>query len=91
MENFNQFCTGRLETLQQAIYLLLINNYISVPIDDYGVIPDELERIIEANKDYVSRKLNDRKPYWGMIYAHAAFQNPSGICLLPGQLNNMTL
>lgn len=55
-------------------------------MDDQGIIPDELEKVIEANKDYRPRELTDRKPYWGIIYALANFQNPRGMCLPPGQL-----
>ncbi len=63
-----------------------------VPMDDYGIIPDELEKILEANKDYRPRELTDRKPYWGILYALSVFQNPRGMCLPPGRLGvNMEL
>ena len=50
-------------------------------MDDQGIIPEELEKVIEANKDYRPRELTERKPYWGIIYVLANFQNPRGICL----------
>ena len=53
-------------------------------MDDQGIIPEELEKVIEANKDYRPRELTERKPYWGIIYVLANFQNPRGICLPPG-------
>ena len=61
-----------------------INEYSLVAMDDHGIIPDELEKVIEANKDYRPRELSDKKPYWGIIYALANFHNPRGMCLPPG-------
>ena len=54
-------------------------------MDDKGIIPDELEKVIEANKDYKPRELTDSKPYWGILYVLANYQNPRGMCLPPGQ------
>lgn len=57
---------------------------VIVPIDNLGVIPEELEKVIEANKNYKPRELTVRKPYWGILYVLANFQNPRGMCLPPG-------
>ena len=57
-----------------------------VAMDDNGIIPEELEKVIEANKDYKPRELTDKKPYWGIIYCLANFQNPRGMVLPPGEL-----
>ena len=53
-------------------------------MDDKGVIPEELERAIEANKDHRPRELSERKPYWALLYALTTFHNPRGISLPPG-------
>ena len=58
--------------------------YVTVPLDDSGIIPEELEKVIVANKDYRPRELTKKKPYWGMLYVLANFQNPRGMCLPPG-------
>ena len=54
-------------------------------MDDQGIIPEELEKVIEANKDYKPRELTDSRPYWGILYVLANFQNPRGMCLPPGR------
>ncbi len=56
----------------------------AVAMDDNGIIPAELEKVIEANKDYRPRELTERKPYWGILYCLANFHNPRGMCLPPG-------
>lgn len=58
-------------------------NVKAVPMDDSGIIPEELEKVIEANKNYKPRELTVRKPYWGILYVLANFQNPRGMCLPP--------
>ena len=60
-------------------------------MDDAGIIPEELEKVIEANKDYRPRQLTERKPYWGMLYVLASFQNPRGMCLPPGMYQSVCL
>ena len=54
-------------------------------MDDRGVIPEELEKILEANKDHKPRELTDRKPYWSLLYVLTTFHNPRGVCLPPGE------
>lgn len=54
-------------------------------MDDSGIIPEALEKVIEANKDYKPRELTERKPYWGILYVLANYQNPRGMCLPPGR------
>ena len=54
-------------------------------MDDIGVIPEELEKILEANKDHKPRELTERKPYWSLLYVLTTFHNPRGMCLPPGE------
>ena len=60
-----------------------VTKYI-VAMDEKGIIPEELEKVLESSKDYRPRELTDKKPYWGMLYTLANFQNPCGMCLPPG-------
>ena len=53
-------------------------------MDDKGIIPEELEKILEAKKDYKPRALTDNKPYWSILYVLSTFHNPCGMCLPPG-------
>ena len=53
-------------------------------MDENGIVPEELEKVIEANKDYRPREITEKKPYWGILYVLANFQNPRGMCLPPG-------
>ena len=55
-------------------------------MDDSGIIPEELEKVIEANKGHRPRELTERKPYWGVLYVLANYQNPRGMCLPPGMI-----
>ena len=55
-----------------------------VPMDNQGLIPDGLEEVIEANKNYRPRILTEDKPYWAILYVLSSFQNPCGFNLPPG-------
>ena len=57
----------------------------AAPMDDRGLIPEELEKILEANKDHKPRELTERKPYWSLLYVMTTIHNPRGMCLPPGK------
>ena len=59
-------------------------------MDDKGIIPEELEKMIEANKDYKPREMTDKKPYWSLVYALTTFHNPRGMCLPQGMYSYMS-
>ena len=61
-----------------------VSSLTAVPMDDKGIIPEELEKLIEAHKDYRPRELTEKKPYWSLLYALTTFHNPRGMCLPPG-------
>ena len=65
--------------------LMLLESIFLVPLDERGLIPEELEKLIEANKHHRPRELSEKKPFWAMLYSLATFQNPCGMCLPPGQ------
>lgn len=54
-------------------------------MDEYGVIPEELEKALEANKSHRPREITQRKPFWSLLYLMPTFHNPTGICLPPGK------
>ena len=48
------------------------------------MIPEELEKVLEANKDYRPRELTPAKPFWAILYLMPTYHNPCGYCLPAG-------
>ncbi len=48
---------------------------------------DALEKIIIEEKTKSNFFLNDQKIFWAMFYTIPIFHNPTGMTLLPGNLN----
>ena len=48
------------------------------------MIPEELEKVLEANKDYQPRDITPAKPFWAILYIMPTFHNPCGYCLPAG-------
>ena len=59
---------------------------LAVPVDEEGIIPSELEKVLQAHQDYRPREPTERKPYWAMLYLIPVYHNPTGVCLSPGVL-----
>lgn len=54
-------------------------------MDREGIDPDALEAAIQSHS--VARQQwspTPSRPYWAMLYLVPQFQNPTGVCLLPG-------
>ena len=63
-------------------------NFLSseVPMDDQGVIVEQLERLFAEHLSKPSRPLTDKKPFSAMFYSMTVFHNPTGINLSPSNL-----
>ena len=59
--------------------------FFVVPLDENGIIPDELERVLEATKQLKPCQLTEKHPFWGMLYLISTFHNPTGVCLSAGE------
>lgn len=56
---------------------------VTVPFSDEGVVPEELERIVAAEKSARGdRTAWDRtcKPFWAVFYTIPVHHNPTGVC-----------
>ena len=64
-------------------------NFLSseVPMDDQGVIVEQLERLFAEHLSKPSRPLTDKKPFSAMFYSMTVFHNPTGINLSPSNLS----
>ena len=63
-------------------------NFLSseVPMDDQGVIVEQLERLFAEHLSKPSCPLTDKKPFSAMFYSMTVFHNPTGINLSPSNL-----
>lgn len=52
-----------------------------VPTDDHGIIPEELEKCLQASHTHKSHPITPKRPFWAMLYLIPAFQNPTGSVL----------
>lgn len=85
------FSNGDLVFMEDPTYFLSIRmlesehgmKYASVPVDDEGIVPSELEKVLQAHQDYRPRELTERKPFWAMLYLIPVYHNPTGVCLSP--------
>ena len=63
----------------------IVLHMFSAPMDEEGIIPDALEKSIEANMS--SRPaVGSLHPFWAMVYLIPTFHNPTGVCLSPGRI-----
>ena len=53
-------------------------------MDAEGIIPEELERNIQAHLSSQSKEINEKNPFWSMLYLMPTFHNPTGVSLTPG-------
>lgn len=63
----------------------------SAPMDDDGLIPEELEKTIQAHLSIKPREMKGNKPFWSMLYLIPTFHNPTGTCLSPGNVSSFGL
>ncbi|CAI7997374.1 Aromatic-amino-acid aminotransferase 1 [Geodia barretti] len=54
---------------------------VPVPMDENGIIPEELEQYLKERSSIKPREIGGRKPFWSMLYLIPTFHNPTGVCL----------
>ena len=59
-------------------------NVPTAPVDGDGIVPEELEKRLEAHLSTRPREVGGNKPFWSMLYLIPTFHNPTGVCLSPG-------
>lgn len=57
-----------------------------VPIDENGMVIDELQKLIENLQNSFPNDRPKEKPYNAMVYIIPTFQNPTGRCLSEGNM-----
>lgn len=83
------FTAGDLVLCEDPTYFMAISmlrrdtdlDLVCVPTDEHGIIPEELERCLQANHTHKSHPITTRRPFWAMLYLIPAFQNPTGSIL----------
>jgi DNA-binding transcriptional MocR family regulator len=68
-----------LQALQQDCGL----KCVPTPMDEEGIIPEELERCVKARLSDRGREVGGNRPFWSMVYLIPTFHNPTGVCLSP--------
>ncbi|KAL5460581.1 hypothetical protein EMCRGX_G034035 [Ephydatia muelleri] len=83
------FRSGDLVFCEDPTYFMAISilradaglDLVSVPTDDHGIIPEELEKCLQASHTHKSHPITPKRPFWAMLYLIPAFQNPTGSVL----------
>ncbi|KAL5006606.1 hypothetical protein ScPMuIL_015412 [Solemya velum] len=57
-------------------------NIISVPTDKDGILVDELGKLLEEHYP-IDKNINQKSPFWAMVYLIPVFSNPKGYTLPP--------
>jgi len=61
----------------------------AVAMDEQGIIPEELEKVLQSHhQSHPPPEPTEKKPFWSMLYCMPTFHNPTGICLSPGELSH---
>ena len=61
----------------------------AVVMDEQGIIPEELEKVLQSHhQSHPPPEPTEKKPFWSMLYCMPTFHNPTGICLSPGELSH---
>ena len=71
----------------QSVCVCMTSQSVSVPtapVDGDGIVPEELEKRLEAHLSTRPREVGGNKPFWSMLYLIPTFHNPTGVCLSPG-------
>lgn len=91
------FTSGDLVFCEDPTYFMAISilrddselDLVSVPTDNHGIIPEELEKRLQASHAHRSHPLTPKRPFWAMLYLIPAFQNPTGSVLGPDRFKKI--
>lgn len=56
----------------------------TVPTDKDGILVDELGKLLEEHYP-IDKNINQKSPFWAMVYLIPVFSNPKGYTLPPGK------